>query len=292
MTLTDIRVTDDDIREVARARRSIRRWGVVALIASLTAVVVLIILFWQNAKQGARIDTSGNLIASQSDVITRQADVIDSVCRVAGGQITVDTQAKEACTRAAQGLPPVPTPDASPAANGTNGRDGINGTNGINGINGVGIAFTRPVDRCTIEVGLTNGTVARFGPLCGADGTNGVNGTNGAAGADGASGVPGTPGEPGSAGVGIAQIRASGCSVEVTMTDGSAATVGPFCVQRWTQILADGSQQECTLDTDANAPVYRCTQTAPPTGTTTAEPTTTTPASTTESTPELPIPSG
>jgi hypothetical protein len=152
------------------------------------------------------------------------------------------------------------------------------------------VSYTRQLDRCFIEVGLTNGASNRFGPFCGTDGAIGPTGvpgptgpvgTSGEPGEPGVSGEPGRPGETGSRGIGIADVRRSAnpCFVDVVLDDppGTVRTVGPFCgppVGEYTAGHADGSAERCVRDGGPDtAPNYRCTLlVAPPVTTTTVPP--------------------
>lgn len=65
--------------------------------------------------------------------------------------------------------------------------------------------------------------------VAGKDGKAGATGATGASGKDGANGINGTNGTDGKNGVGIANVSWSGCSVVLTLTDGSTSTSGPMC---------------------------------------------------------------
>lgn len=216
-------------------------------------------------------------------VVGEQADVIEPLCKVAGSSVNrTDKKAREACANVSQGLPPVPIPtDVAPPQNGADG---------------VGITYVRQVDRCFIEVGLSDRNGARFGPFCGLDGPVGLSGAAGEPGAPGPSGENGVPGEPGKDGadgkdgvdgrdgISIRDIQTNGCMIEITLTDDSVRTVGPFCGAppgEYTEVRPDGSEKHCRRDGGADtAPRYVCSIT----GTTTT--------TTVEPTGELPIPTG
>lgn len=247
----------------ARAIKRARGWAVVGGVFGALALAAGAFLYGAATNRGY--------------VIAQQNALIDSGCKLAGGKVAQDPELHTACTRIAQGKPAVPV-DAIPP------RDGPRG---------VGIESARQVDRCYIEVVLTDGTRSRYGSFCGR------NGQPGKAGPTGPTGVPGTNGQPGGEGppgVGVADVRADGCNVVITLTDGSTRVVGPFCgppVPEYTVNNPDGSAVHCRRDGGSDtAPVYTCEQTRPPattpptateTETETVTPTTTAPT-------ELPLP--
>lgn len=241
--------------EVRRAQRRSRSWGAASAASLLVLVGVLVYIMASNQDQDVKLNT----LAS---VINKQNDLYGQVCRLAGGQVDTDPAAREACARVQRGEPAVPIPVV---ITGAPGRDGQAGASGI------GIATTRQIDQCFIEVVLTNGSSSRFGSFCGPAGPTGVSGE------PGPSGTPGEPGKAGRDGVGIATARtaANPCFVEVVLTDGTVQTVGPFCgppVGEFTMSDEDGAVKRCLRDGGSdNAPNYSCrTIAGPPSSSSTA----------------------
>jgi hypothetical protein len=243
-------------------RRRTHFWG--ALLAAFVAAFLVggALLYAMIRDNETQLDAQGQALANY-DIVVGQ------MCEVAGGQVNTDPAAKTWCERVQRGEPAVPMPaDLQP-------RDGTPG---------IGVAYTRQVDRCYIEVGLTSGVSNRYGPFCGPPGQTGPTGPTGATGAtgpDGPTGETGAPGETGAAGptgergpegaqgVGIADVRANGCNVDVILTDGTTRTVGPFCSPfgSWTVTRPDGSVERCTRDGgEDSAPNYRCEVISGPTG--------------------------
>jgi hypothetical protein len=252
------------------AYRRMRIWATVLGGALLIVFGAAGTLLFVAANEEERADVYGS-------VLGQQANVIRPLCEVAGPSVTrADSQAQQACENVSRGLPPVPVP--------------VDVATPQDGADGVGIAYTRQVDDCFIEIGLSDGSSARFGSFCGAPGQTGASGAPGSTGPSGQSGEPGISGEPGSPGdpgVGIQDIQTNGCSVDVILTDDSVRTVGPFCgspLGEYTEVRPDGSEKHCQRDGGADtAPRYRCTAT----GATATEETT---AQTTED--MLPLPTG
>lgn len=235
----------------ATTRRRTHFWG--ALLAAFIAVFLIggALLYTMIRDNEDQLDAQGQALANY-DIVVGQ------MCDVAGGQVNTDPAAKTWCERVERGEPAVPLPAELQTQEGTPG---------------VGVAYTRQVDRCYIEVGLTSGVSDQYGPFCGPPGETGPTGPTGATGApgstgpagptgeNGAPGADGTQGETGAQGVGIADVRASGCNVDVVLTDGTVKTVGPFCSPfgSWTVTRPDGSVERCTRDGgDDSAPNYRC----------------------------------
>jgi hypothetical protein len=236
---------------LARAKRHARIWGVSGGVCTVLALLAGAFLYGQA--------TASQTTASERGyVIDAQNSLIDSGCQIAGEQADRDPEFHEACTRVAQGKPAVPA-----AAGIIAPRDGKPG---------VGIASARRVNRCYVEVELTDGSRSRYGSFCGATGKPGKTGP---AGPTGATGGPGADGSDGAQGVGVADVMQSGCNVEVTLTDGTSRTVGPFCgppLPEYSVNRPDGSAVHCMRDGGSDtAPVYTCTQTRAPT--TSPEPT-------------------
>lgn len=235
-------------------RRRTHLWG--ALLAGFLASFLVggALLYTMIKGNEDKIDAQGQALANY-DIVVGQ------MCDVAGGKVNTDPAAKTWCERVARGEPAVPLPAGVAAQDGQPG---------------VGVAYTRQVDRCYIEVGLTSGVSNRYGPFCGEPGETGATGPSGPTGPAGESGETGLPGETGeqgatgAQGVGIADVRANGCNVDVILTDGTTKTVGPFCSPfgSWTVTRSDGSVERCTRDGGADsAPNYRCEVTSGPTGT-------------------------
>jgi hypothetical protein len=256
--------------DVGRSRRA-TRVALALLTGGLAlALVMAILLIVGNHQQNQKIDsqaqeirTNATTLGQLGAVVSQQNDLFRQVCEVAGGQVDKNPAAQQVCQRVQRGEPAVPTPAAVPK-------------------DGVGIDYTRQLDRCYIEVGLTNHQVNRFGPFCGADGAPGPTGATGPAGPtgptgdsgqDGPTGAAGPTGAQGQPGVGIATVVTSSdhCFVDVTLTDNTVHVVGPFCgppVGEYTMTLADGTQQHCTRSGGADtAPNYTCTLVVPTTST-------------------------
>lgn len=255
-------LTNDAPPDVQRAQRKSRTWGITAITLLLLVGVGLAYLVIANSQQDDRL-------SALAGVIDQQNNLYGQVCRLAGGQINTDPAAREACARVERGEPAVPIPVV------------VTGARGEEGDPGVGILYTRQIDRCFIEVMLTNGTAGRFGSFCGADGPIGPTGPTGPT---GVSGEPGATGEPGKSvkgdpGVGIATVRtaANPCLVEVVLTDGATRTVGPFCgppLGEFTMTEENGQSKRCVRDGGSDtAPNYACR----PVATSSPAPTTTTP---------------
>lgn len=251
--------------DVRRAQRKSRTWGFTAVGLLLLVGIGLAYLVVAYGQQDSRISTLAG-------VIDRQNDLYGQVCKLAGGQVNTDPAAREACARVERGEPAVPIPVV------------VTGAQGEKGDPGVGILYTRQIDRCFIEVTLTNGTTGRFGSFCGTDGPIGPTGPvgpTGVSGEPGATGEPGKPGKPGDPGVGIATVRTATnpCLVEVVLTDGGTRTVGPFCgppLGEFTMTEENGQSKRCVRDGGSDtAPNYAC------------RPVTTSPAPTTTATPPL-----
>lgn len=243
--------------DVSRSRRRTRAWG--AMLGAAAAVLMIVVgyVFVGNIEQDHQITAGQRQAATQGAVIAQQDAVIGQVCRVAGGEVKRDAGAAEVCSRVERGEPAVPTPQA---------------ITGAPGPQGVGIAYTRQIDRCHIEVGLTSGMSSRYGSFCGADGAPGATGPTGATGSTGLPGETGAPGPTGLQGpagfpgVGIADVRtstANRCLVEVELTDGSTRTLGPFCGPPLGSFTLDGpsgTRQRCVRDGGPDtAPNYVCT---------------------------------
>lgn len=227
------------------ARRRTHLWG--ALLAAFVAAFLVGggLLYAMIQNNETKIDAQGQALANY-DIVVGQ------MCDVAGGQVNTDPAAKTWCDRVARGEPAVPLPAGVVAQEGQPG---------------VGVAYTRQVDRCYIEVGLTSGISNRYGPFCGdpgptgATGPTGPTGETGLPGETGEAGPTGDKGVTGDQGVGIADVRANGCNVDVVLTDGTTKTVGPFCSPfgSWTVTRPDGSVERCTRDGGQDsAPNYRC----------------------------------
>lgn len=253
-TETEIIAPDPDpdpAPETSQAKSTRRRthfWG--ALLAAFMAAILI-----GGALLYAMIHDNENKIDAQGQALANYDIVVGQMCDVAGGQVNTDPAAKTWCDRVARGEPAVPLPAGVVAQEGQPG---------------VGVAYTRQVDRCYIEVGLTSGVSNRYGPFCGDPGPTGPTGATGPTGPTGETGLPGETGEAGPTGdrgatgdqgVGIADVRANGCNVDVVLTDGTTKTVGPFCSPfgSWTVTRPDGSVERCTRDGGQDsAPNYRC----------------------------------
>ncbi|NUT90848.1 MAG: hypothetical protein HOY78_02345 [Saccharothrix sp.] len=205
-------------------------------------------------------DDQGEKIDTLAQVANRQNQVIGEVCQLAGGQVAAAPQARTACERVERGEPAVPLPVV---------------VTGERGPEGVGVSYTRQLDRCYVEIGLTNGAASRFGPFCGDPGPTGPTGPTGPSGEPGPTGEPGVTGLRGQPGTGVADVRISAnpCFVDVVLDDSTIRTVGPFCgppVGEFTVDRPDGSAERCTRDGGGDtAPHYRCAVVAPPSTTTT-----------------------
>lgn len=245
MTESTINESPVDLR---RARRNSRVWGVIAIALMLLFGMGLLYLVVDSGQQDSKI----NALAG---VINKQNDLYGQVCKLAGGQVAVDTAAREACARVERGEPAVPIPVVVTGAPGQNGQDGPPG---------VGILYTRQLDRCFVEVALTSGVVSRFGSFCGADGPIGPTGATGVGGEPGTSGVPGKPGIEGAKGTGVADVRtaANPCMVDVVLTDGTSRTIGPFCgppMGEFTMTEENSQVKRCLRDGGSDtAPNYAC----------------------------------
>lgn len=276
---TDTRNTHQPPVDVDRSRRRTKIWGAVFAAFGAALIVGVIVALVGNTDQDIQL-------AQQGEVIQKQQALFGQVCRVAGGQVNVDTEAKAACERVQRGESAVPI--AAP----------------INGTNGIGVAYARQVDRCYVEIGLTSGSSNRVGPFCGEPGIPGSTGPTGASGQPGVTGpsgptgttgAPGESGQPGvtgpsgptgaagSNGVGIADVRPSAdrCYVDVVLDNGTTRTVGPFCGPPLAGLTLSGPEignLTCTRDGGADTmPNYTCS--APP-----SEPPTTTQETVTETT--------
>lgn len=249
---------------IDKARRRTRIWGALGLLNIALYVLISAYLITSNVQQDQQINVGQQQLSAQGAVIAQQDAVIGQVCRVAGGEVKRDASAAEVCRRVERGEPAVPTPQA---------------VTGAPGPQGVGIAYTRQIDRCYIEIGLTSGMSSRYGSFCGADGAPGATGPSGATGATGPTGLPGETGVPGPTGpqgpagppgVGIATVRTSAtnrCLVDVELTDGSTRTLGPFCGPPLGGFTLDGpggARQRCVRDGGPDtAPNYTCAPIAP-----------------------------
>jgi hypothetical protein len=252
--------------EAQRATRRMRAWALAVVALLLVPIGMAVFLLGRDAKQDTKISTLGT-------VIDRQSDLYGQVCRLAGGQVDANAQAKEACERVERGEQAVPVPAVV---------TGEPGEPGARGDAGVGVRYTRQIDRCYVEIALTNGAISRFGPFCGDPGPSGqpgqsgqpgptgTSGEPGEDGRDGPTGEPGPSGQPGVAGtdgapgVGILDVRtsANACLVDVLLDDGGSRTVGPFCgppLGEFTMSETDGSRKVCRRDGGSDAaPNYAC----------------------------------
>lgn len=258
----------EDPPDMRRTQRRSRRWGISAAAGMLALVGLLAYLAVVSGQQTTRLTTLAG-------VIDRQNDLYGQVCKLAGGQVSTDPAAREACARVERGEPAVPIPVV------------VTGAPGQKGDTGVGVFSTRQLDRCYIEVTLTNGVSTRFGPFCGTDGLIGPTGPvgpTGISGQPGATGESGVPGKRGSDGLGIATVRSASnpCLVDVVLTDDTTRTVGPFCgppLGEFTMTDENGPTKRCVRDGGADsAPNYACRP---------VQTTTTTPAATTTTAPPL-----
>jgi hypothetical protein len=242
MTEQSINEAPPDVR---RAQRQSRNWGVMAIVGMLAIGIGFIWLAFDSGEQDSRIST----LAS---VIDKQNDLSGQLCKLAGGQVNTDPTAREACARVERGEPAVPIPIV------------VTGVPGADGDDGVGIRYTRQLDRCFIEVMLTNGSLGRFGSFCGADGPVGPTGPTGISGEPGRPGETGSPGIEGDRGTGIADVRTATnpCLVEVILTDSTTRTVGPFCgppFGEFTMTEQNGDTKRCVRDGGSDtAPNYAC----------------------------------
>jgi hypothetical protein len=237
-----------------RVQRRTRWWAAISVAALTPAIVLFAYVLIVADDQGEKIDTL-------AQVASRQNEVIGEVCQLAGGQVAAAPQARTACERVERGEPAVPIPVA---------------ITGERGPEGVGVSYTRQLDRCYVEIGLTSGAATRFGPFCGDIGPTGPTGPTGPSGEPGATGQPGATGLPGRSGVGVAEVRVSTnnpCFVDVVLDDSSVRTVGPFCgppAGEFSVDRPDGSTERCTRDGGGDtAPHYRCAVVTPPSTTTT-----------------------
>ncbi|HET9144140.1 hypothetical protein [Actinophytocola sp.] len=242
---TGIEPDGKDDEPPADTRRRTHFWA--ALLAACLAALLI-----GGSLLYSMIKTNENKIDAQGQALANYDIVVGQMCEVAGGQVNTDPAAKTWCARVQRGEPAVPLP-ADVAT-----REGQPG---------IGVAYTRQVDRCYIEVGLTSGVSNRYGPFCGDPGPTGPSGPTGPTGPTGESGAAGPTGDrgekgdTGEQGVGIADVRANGCNVDVLLTDGTTRTVGPFCSPfgSWTVTRPDGSVERCTRDGgEDSAPNYRC----------------------------------
>lgn len=267
---TDIPTEQPPAKPPEQARRHRDRWGAVSVILVALVALVCVYLLGRDARQDTRLSTQDTQLSALGSVIDKQNDLYGQVCQLAGGQINARPEAREACERVQRGEQAVPAPVV------------VTGAAGATGATGVGIRSTRMLDRCYVEIELTNGATNRFGPFCGADGATGSlgptgpSGVPGSVGPTGGPGPTGAPGGVGATGVGITDVRTDGCNVEVTLSDGSTRVLGPFCgppVGEYTETQPDGAVKVCTRDggTDTR-PNYACRLDRP----TTTTPTTTT----------------
>lgn len=244
-------MSSDNDATNTRAIRHARGWAVAGGAFGTMALAAGAFLYGQATASETTANDRGYVIAQQDNLI-------DTGCRLAGGKVEQAPELDEACTRIAQGKPAVPA-----AADVIPPRDGAPG---------IGIRSARQVDRCYVEVVLTDDTASRYGPFCGKDGRPGKTGPSGPTGATGVPGADGRDGQDGPSGVGVADVRADGCNVVITLTDGSERVVGPFCgppVPEYTANMPDGSAMHCVRDDGGSdtAPIYTCEQTRPPTTT-------------------------
>jgi len=265
MTEQTINQSSPDLRH---AQRNGRTWGIATLAFLLLGFGGIGYLVVSSGKQDTRI-------TALAGVISKQNDLYGQVCKLAGGQVNTDSAAREACARVERGEPAVPIPVV------------VTGVPGQQGDPGIGVFGTRQIDRCYIEVTLTNGVSTRFGPFCGSDGLigpTGPTGPSGVTGEPGVSGESGPTGRQGPQGVGIAEVRAASnpCMVDVVLTDDSTRTVGPFCgppLGEFTMTDENSAVKRCVRDGGSDStPNYACRP---------VEPTTTTVTSTTTGVPPL-----
>lgn len=261
----------------AVTRRRSHVSGAIALIGVVIVLVAIIFGYLINRNQNQQIATTSANTSALTSALNQQNAIIEQVCQIAGGQVSRNAQASEACGRVAAGQPAVPQPAAT-------GQPGANGANGTNGANGIGIDHVEQDGTCYINVILTNHSTSRFGPFCGADGATGPSGADGATGASGAPGVDGKDGQngadgkDGAQGVGIASITDSAdrCYVTVALTNSTTQTIGPFCgspAVEITMTLSGGIVQDCARSGGDDAhPAYSCSVPAPTTTTTTGAP--------------------
>lgn len=119
MTNSDSSIRPRYVFDTERSRRSMRRWGIAALVGALVFVTLAAYTYLSNTGQDERIRLSEQKLTEQSEVIAKQNDVIGQVCRVAGGQVDNDAQTRQYCSRVESGLPAVPalvTTDACPTS--------------------------------------------------------------------------------------------------------------------------------------------------------------------------------
>lgn len=250
--------TEPTDAEITRSKRHARTWAIafLCLASSVLTGAILYVLDNQNA------------VYAYGNAVNEGNAAIAPLCDAAGAKATVDANAQRACENVSSGRPAIPLPaDVASAAPGADG---------------VGISSSRQVDRCYVEISLTNGARNRFGPFCGPRGSTGPSGPTGATGVTGATGAGGEVGPTGERGsdgtngqdaapaVSIREVRTSGCMVDVIMTDGSTQTVGPFCgppPSEQTRVYGDGSEERCTRDGGSDtAPRYACSVAPPPGG--------------------------
>lgn len=246
-------VTEPTSNEITRARRRTRGWAIafLCLASSMLTAVILYVVDNQNA------------VYAYGNAVNEGNAAIAPLCDAAGPKATVDATAQRACENVSSGRPAIPLPaDVDSPEPGTDG---------------VGISSSRQVDRCYVEIRLTNGARNRFGPFCGPPGSTGPSGPTGATGPTGVSGEVGPTGERGDDGangqdapptVSIREVRTNGCMVDVVLTDGSVQTVGPFCgppPSEQTRVYSDGSEERCSRDGGSDtAPRYTCSVVPPP----------------------------
>jgi uncharacterized protein (UPF0333 family) len=251
----------------AVTRRRSHISGAVGLLGLMVVLIAVIAGYVINRSQNEQIDANATSNSALTSALNQQNAIIGQVCQVAGGQVSRNTQAAEACERVAKGQPAVVTPIV------------VTGQPGATGPSGIGIDHVEQDGQCYINVILTNHSTSRFGPFCGVDGQpgetgpTGPTGETGPAGPTGANGADGQNGATGPQGVGIASLTDSSdrCYVTVNLTNGTTQTLGPFCgspAANITLTLSDGSVQDCARSggTD-DQPDYSCTVPPPPTTT-------------------------
>lgn len=97
-----------DGHDPERSRARMRRWGIAAITGALLFVSLVVYTYLSNTGQDERIRRNEQKLTEQSQVITKQNEAIGQVCRVAGGEVDKDAQARLYCTRVESGLPAVP----------------------------------------------------------------------------------------------------------------------------------------------------------------------------------------